>query len=112
MDKTENNCIPTTVESESVNNSETPIVQKLEDPAPTPQLIPIGPNKYVRVSKYRGNVYINIRDYIKEDTGKFYATKRGVLLTPNEWLSLKERVSAIDRELQAVDCVLKDCLNV
>lgn len=96
--------INTSVVTETVKSTDVPqpIVQKLKDPPPPVNLIPIGSCKFVKVCKYRGSTYVNIRDYVKGDTGRFYSTKRGVLLTPAEWKSLKKSFKEVDKELKNV----------
>ena len=104
MDKATQTIENTSVVPGTLSSADVQIVQKLQDtvPPPQPKLIPIGNCKFVKVCKYRGNTYVNIRDYIKGDTGRFYSTKRGVLLTPSEWKILKKSVKDIDKELKNV----------
>ena len=52
-------------------------------------LLPIGNGKYVKVSHYRQRPYVTIPDYATTANGQLYATKRGILLHPEEWKELK-----------------------
>ena len=40
--------------------------------------------KYVKVSSYRKESYLNIHDYAISADGQLYTTKRGILLKPEE----------------------------
>jgi len=62
--------------------------------------LPIGNGKHVKVCRYRHKPYVNIRDYTKTSSGELYATKRGILLQPEEWNHLKKIVKRIDQELK------------
>ena len=62
--------------------------------------LPIGNGKYVKVSHYRQRPYVNIRDYATTVNGQLYATKRGILLKPEEWKQLKKCVKEVDQELK------------
>ena len=50
----------------------------------------LSPGHFAAVSKYRGRVLIDMRDYIIDAlSGKMYATKRGVAMEVHEWENLK-----------------------
>lgn len=87
----------------------TPQVQQSEPitqhQQPTPRhrkskLIPIGNKKYITIRKYGGKPNINIRDYTSDDCGKLYSTKRGIMLSVEEWIQLKDSCSIVDNFLQ------------
>jgi hypothetical protein len=65
-------------------------------------LFPIGNGKYVKITHYRKKPYVNIRDYTTTFNGKLYATKRGILLHPQEWNQLVKSVKEVDQELKLV----------
>ena len=62
--------------------------------------LPIGNGKYVKVCHYRKRPYVNIRDYATTVNGQLYATKRGILLRPEEWKQPKKCVKEVDQELK------------
>ena len=62
--------------------------------------LPIGNGKYVKVSSYRKEPYVNIRDYAISADGQLYATKREILLKPEEWKQLKKCAKEVDQELK------------
>ena len=62
--------------------------------------LPIGNGKYVKVCHYRKRPYVNIRDYATTTNGQLYATKRGILLKPEEWKQLKKCAKEVDQELK------------
>ena len=71
-------------------------------PPVKPKCLPIGNGKHVKVCKYRHNPYVNIRDYTTTTEGQLYATKRGILLKPEEWRQLKKVTKDVDQELKNV----------
>ena len=44
--------------------------------------------------------YMNIRDYAITSSGRLYATKRGILLKPEEWKLVKKAVKEVDQALK------------
>lgn len=58
--------------------------------------ISIGDNKVVKLSYYRRQPYINIREYVISQDGSFIPTKKGILLTLTEWETLKKVAANID----------------
>jgi len=72
------------------------------------KLVPIGNGKFITIRKHRGDMKINIRDYVRDSCEKLYSTKRGIMLNVQEWNNLKESISLVDeilqkRELKASD---------
>ena len=66
-------------------------------------LIPIGNGKYVKVCMHQRNVRINIREYITDETtGRKMSTKRGMMLTPNQWDRLKSIFCDVDKNLKEI----------
>ena len=76
-----------------------------------PRKIKLGNSKYVTIRKYNGRPKVNIRTYSRDCYGKLLSTKRGLLLTTDEWSTLKESLSTIDQRLaertQAMDKEVK-----
>lgn len=76
-----------------------------------PRKIKLGKFKYVTIRKFNGRPKVNIRNYSRDCYGKLLSTKRGLLLTTDEWNTLKESVSTIDQRLaernQAMDKKVK-----
>ena len=58
----------------------------------------IGNGKYVKVSSYRKEPYVNIRDYAISALPS--ATKREILLKLEEWKQLKKCDKEVDQELK------------
>ena len=63
----------------------------------------LSPGHFAAMSKYRGRVLINVRDYIIDAlSGKMYATKRGVATKVDEWENLKSNMYAIDAAISVI----------
>jgi len=75
-------------------------VKSVAAPVKNTKLFPIGNGKYVKVSHYRKAPYVNIRDYTTSFNGQLYATKRGILLRPEEWKQLKKCFKDVEQELK------------
>jgi hypothetical protein len=56
----------------------------------------IGEDKMVLLRSKGGKLFINIRRYRWDEHCRCFATKTGILLTPDEWMSLKEETSIFD----------------
>ena len=56
----------------------------------------IGDDKMVMFRTIRGQLYVNIRKYRWDEHNRSFATKMGILLTPDEWKRLKEDTSVFD----------------
>ena len=63
-------------------------------------LIPIGHGKGIKVCRHQRKLYVNICDYITTHVGCMYASRRGILLTPDEWKQLKSSVKDIDQQIK------------
>ena len=72
---------------------------KDQSPLAMPKIFPIGNGKHVKVCLYRRKLYVNIRDYTVNVKGQLYATKRGILLSPEEWEQFKSIINDVDQEL-------------
>lgn len=63
---------------------------------------PLGSGKHVKVCRYRKKPYVNIREYATTTNGQLYATKRGILLRPEEWKQLKKCFKDVEQELKSM----------
>lgn len=64
------------------------------------QEVSIGKDKLVSVRYQNNHPLINIRAYIRDQHGRMFSTKRGILLNATEWRQLKQNISKIDRLLK------------
>ena len=64
------------------------------------KLVPIGNGKFITVRKHKGEMKINIRDYVRDSCEKLYSTKRGIMLNVQEWNNLKDQIGLVDELLQ------------
>ncbi|XP_038068023.1 activated RNA polymerase II transcriptional coactivator p15-like [Patiria miniata] len=63
----------------------------------------IGGERYVYVKRFKGHVYVNLREYyFNEDKTKLLPGKKGLNLTAEEWMNLSDRSKAIN---EAIDMV-------
>ena len=64
----------------------------------------LGGKRYVVVKRYKGQPYVNIREYYQpkdRETGRLFAGKKGINLTIDQWISLSKHTGAINRTLTA-----------
>ena len=66
----------------------------------TLKTVAIGLNKNITIRKFGGKSQINIRRYTGDGCGKQYSTKRGIMLTPEEWQKLKDSLASVDQFLE------------
>ena len=59
-------------------------------------VVSIGDKKLVSFRYKNGIPYVNIRSYKRDKHGRMFATKRGIMLSLEEWKSLKEDTNEID----------------
>ncbi|XP_050294881.1 RNA polymerase II transcriptional coactivator [Anthonomus grandis grandis] len=69
---------------------------RTEDKEPTWDL---GKNRFVKLSEFKGKVYINIREFYNAD-GDLRPGKKGIMLTTEQWQRFKASVNEIDEELK------------
>jgi hypothetical protein len=67
-----------------------------------PMMININEHKYIKLMKHRDNVIMNIREYIPSGNGRLYPTKKGILLSIQDWQGLKKGVKNVDKFLKQV----------
>lgn len=61
--------------------------------------IPIGNDKMVSIRSSSGKYLVNIRCYKRDQLSRLYSSKRGIMLTFDEWKRLKRSTNAIDQQL-------------
>lgn len=62
--------------------------------------IPLGGGKGVTICRYKQKLYVNIRNYSADKDGRLKSTKRGILLTLDEWKKLKKNMKQVDQDLK------------
>ena len=82
------------------------IGQHAQPPPPLPpvresNMFPLGNRKFITIRKYNGQPMVNLRLYIHDSHGKPYATKRGILLTYDEFCQLMKHSKDIAKQLSA-----------
>ncbi|KAG7158730.1 Activated RNA polymerase II transcriptional coactivator p15-like [Homarus americanus] len=56
-------------------------------------------NKRVSIRQFRGKVFVDIREFYEKD-GKFLPGKKGISLSPTQWIKLKDLISCVDEEIK------------
>ncbi|ENN71074.1 hypothetical protein HUJ04_007529 [Dendroctonus ponderosae] len=69
---------------------------RTEDSEPTWDL---GKNRFVKISDFKGKVYVNIREFYNAD-GDLRPGKKGIMLTGEQWQRFKASVNEIDEEMK------------
>ena len=64
------------------------------------RLFSIGKSTFMTVRNLDKQPRVNIRNYNRDEHGRLCSTKRGILLSPEEWSSLKQQIATIDDQLQ------------
>ncbi len=65
---------------------------------------PMGNDRYLVVSKWKGETRISLREYISyEGSDKLYPTKKGICLTLENWLDLKMIFDDIAKEVKQLN---------
>ena len=59
----------------------------------------IGNEKYVTVSKFKGKKSVHVRQWYMDKTNQSQPTKKGLVLTTDEWKQLTEHVQNVDKIL-------------
>ena len=62
-------------------------------------MLHLGNDCYVVVKTFRGVLQIHIRYYYKQK-GKLWPTKRGITLSPSQWLKLEANCDTLDMLLE------------
>ena len=98
MDNRINIKVPSTVKS-SIGQHAQP--SPLLPPVRESNMFPLGNRKFITIRKYNGQPMVNLRLYIHDSYGKPYATKRGILLTQDEFCQLRKHSKDIAKQLSA-----------
>lgn len=64
----------------------------------------LGGKRYVVVKRFKGQRYINIREYYQPKdraSGRLYAGKKGINLTLDQWRALCKQLSSINHTLSS-----------
>ena len=64
------------------------------------RLFPIGESTFMAVRNLNKQPCVNIRNYNRDELGRLCSTKRGILLSSEEWKTLKEQIAVIDDQLR------------
>lgn len=64
------------------------------------RLFSIGEATFMAVRNLNKQPCVNIRNYNRDEHGRLCSTKRGILLSSEEWKALKEQIAVIDDQLQ------------
>ena len=71
---------------------------------PRNPVVSIGDKKLISVRYINKVPHINIRAYTRDEHGRMFSTKRGIMLTMDEWNTLKTQFSEIDNQHQSKSC--------
>lgn len=96
MDNRFNIKVPSTVKS-SIGQHAQPVPPM--PPVRESKMLPLGNRKFITIRKYNGQPMVNLRLYIRDSYGKPYATKRGILLSQDEFHQLRKHAKDIARKL-------------
>lgn len=61
--------------------------------------IEIGSKRFVEVTKFKGGVFVNIREFYK-DEGKLMPSRKGIALRVEEWRNFVELQSRIEDKIR------------
>jgi hypothetical protein len=70
-----------------------------EEPEDEESKIEIGSKRFVEVTKFKGNVYVNIREFYK-DEGKLMPSRKGIALKVEEWRNFVELQGKIEDRIR------------
>lgn len=59
----------------------------------------IGRNKFVKLTEFKGKWYVNIREFY-DSGGELKPTKKGVMLTMEQWQKFKGLVNDVDEAIK------------
>ena len=60
----------------------------------------IGKNRRITIRKFKGNCYIDIREFYEDESGEKRPGKKGISLSTEQWDLVKNLSSSIDTELK------------
>ena len=67
--------------------------------APTQDAIPLGKNRFAAVKRWRGNQFLDIREYFKNSEGMLQPGLKGVTLKRSQWNLFKNNFHVVDIKL-------------
>lgn len=70
-----------------------------EDPEDEESKIEIGSKRFVEVTMFKGHVYVNIREFYK-DEGKLMPSRKGIALKVEEWRNFVELQGKIEDRIR------------
>ena len=70
--------------------------------APTKDAISLGKLRFAAVKHYKGNQFLDIREYYFDDKAQLQPGKKGVTLKRNQWYHLKNSFFRIDNKLVSI----------
>lgn len=73
-----------------------------DDPLNEESKITIGRNRFVDVSKYKGKMLVNIREYYTDETGEWKPGRKGIALKLEEWEELWNNKERVDEMIAGV----------
>ncbi|KAI0982567.1 hypothetical protein GJ496_000758 [Pomphorhynchus laevis] len=56
--------------------------------------------RFVSISEFRGNQYVDIREYYTDSNGELKPTKKGISLKPEQWKTLLNFADKINKKLK------------
>ena len=74
---------------------------ELEDESST--MVHINGQKYIKVMNHHCLPMVNIRQYKTDVEGTLHPTKKGILLSSEDWKSLKKQTKTVDKLLKRRD---------
>ena len=77
-----------------------PVKGKKMERMPQSDLVALGNDKYISVRKQGSCLFLNIRQYRRDEHGRLLATKRGIMLTMPEWTQLKANIKRVGKDLK------------
>jgi hypothetical protein len=62
----------------------------------------IGKNRRVTVRKFKGNCYVDIREFYEDENGEKRPGKKGISLSTEQWNLIKALLDPIDSQIKAL----------
>ena len=93
------------INSDAENNNDDNLLGKREEPTEIKTgskdeiAYELTKKKRVSVSKWKGNILINFREFYEKD-GQMLPTKKGICLTEDSWCILKSLIPHIDKAMK------------
>ena len=65
------------------------------------QLLPIGESKFISIRMVRKKPSVNLRSYHRDEFGRLISTRRGIVLSADDWIDLKKHMNEVDNRLKS-----------